>query len=105
MKAAKVIGRVVASRKYETLEGKRLLLIQPVTWEKEPKGDPIVAVDACGAGFEEFVFFVKSREAAVAFEDLPPVDAAIVGIIDGVNLQAWTMPVGTPLKAAEEKKG
>jgi ethanolamine utilization protein EutN len=103
MRAAKVIGRVVATRKYETLEGKRLLLLQPMTWEKEPNGDPIVAVDTCGAGFEEFVFYVAAREAAVAVPDLPPVDAAVMGIIDGVNLQGWAMPEGTPLKAAKKK--
>jgi ethanolamine utilization protein EutN len=102
MKAAKVIGRVVCTRKYETLEGKRLLLLQPLTWEKELNGDPFVAVDTCGAGFEEFVFYVASRDAAVAFSDAPPVDAAVVGIMDGVNLQAWTMPEGTPLKSAKK---
>jgi ethanolamine utilization protein EutN len=95
VKAAKVIGRVMASRKYETLEGARLLLIQPVSWEKEPEGDPIVAVDTVGAGASEFVFWVAAREAAIAMggdsmKDTPPVDAAVVGILDGVNLQGWT---------------
>ena len=95
MQAAKVIGRVVASHKYESLEGSRLLLIQPMTWEKEPKGDPIVAVDTVGSGAHEFVFWVAAREAAVAMggtslADTPPVDAAVVGILDGVNLQDWT---------------
>lgn len=102
MKAAKVIGRVVASRKYETLEGKKLLLLQPVTWEKNPNGDPFVAVDICNAGAGEYVFYVAARDAAVAFPDAPPVDAAVVGIIDGINLQDWTMPEKTPLKCAEE---
>lgn len=86
MYAGKVIGRVVASRKEETLEGKKLLLIQPLTWDRKPKGEPIVAADAVGAGADEFVFYVAAREAAVAFADLPPVDAAVVGIIDGVQL-------------------
>ena len=98
MQAAKVIGRVMASRKYETLEGARLLMIQPVTWEKEPKGDPIVAVDTVGAGANEFVFWVAAREAAMAMggtslKNTPPVDAAVVGIIDGVNLQDWTKEI------------
>jgi ethanolamine utilization protein EutN len=101
VKAAQVIGRVVCTRKYETLEGKRLLLLQPLTWEKEPNGDPFVALDTVGAGSTEFVFYVAAREAAAAFPDLPPIDAAVVGILDGVNLQAWTMPEGTPLKAAK----
>lgn len=95
MRQAQVIGRVVATRKYETLEGVKLLLIQPVSWEREPQGDPIVAADTVGAGAREWVFWVASREAAVAFggtslKDTPPVDAAIVGIVDGVNLQDWT---------------
>ncbi len=95
MQPAKVVGRVIASRKYETLEGAKFLLIQPMNWEQAPQGDPIVAVDTVGAGASEFVFWVAAREAAVAMggtslEDTPPVDAAIVGIIDGVNLQDWT---------------
>ncbi|MBI2118731.1 MAG: EutN/CcmL family microcompartment protein [Elusimicrobia bacterium] len=95
MQAAKVIGRVVASRKYETLEGAKLLLIQPLSWEKEIQGDPIVAVDTVGSGANELVFWVAAREAAVALggtslKDTPPIDAAIVGIVDGVNLQGWT---------------
>lgn len=98
MQPAFVIGRVMASHKYATLEGAKLLLIQPTTWEKDPKGAPIVAVDTVGAGAGEFVFWVASREAAVAvggtsLEDTPPVDAAIVGIVDGVNLQAWTKEI------------
>ena len=95
MQAGQVIGRVVASRKYETLEGSKLLLIQPMTWKKDPKGDPIVAVDTVGAGAGEVVFWVAAREAAVAvggktLADTPPVDAAILGIVDGVNFQDWT---------------
>ena len=66
--------------------GKKLLLLQPTDWRKQPQGDPLVAVDAVGAGAGEFVFYVSAREAAMAFEDLPPVDAAVLGIIDGVQL-------------------
>ncbi|PCI31253.1 MAG: ethanolamine utilization protein EutN [Elusimicrobia bacterium] len=84
MKCARILGRVTCSRQYETLRGKKLLLIQPLDWENgKPKGSPLVAADACGSGSTEFVYWVASREAAVAFEDLPPVDAAIIGIIEG----------------------
>ncbi len=62
-------------------------MIQPLRWEDEtPKGDPLVAADAVGAGSDERIFYVASREAAVAFSDLPPVDAAVVGIIEGKSL-------------------
>ena len=84
MKLGTVIGRVFCTNQYETLAGKALLLIQPRDWETgEPSGDPIVAADSVGAGAGEKIFWVASREAAVAFEDLPPVDAAVVGIIEG----------------------
>ena len=99
MKQAKVIGRVFCSMQCCGMEQKTLLLIQPLDWETDkPVGDPIVAGDTVGAGAGETVFFVASREAIVAFEGwegetavntpLPPVDAAIVGIIDGKNFRA-----------------
>ncbi len=84
MKLARVIGRVFCSRQEPGLNGKAMLLIQPLRWEDEaPVGDPIVAADAVGAGSSEKVFWVASRDAAVAFKDAPPVDAAVVGIMDG----------------------
>ena len=92
MFAGKIIGRVVATQKYETLKGLKLLLVQPMTWDKKPKGEPLVAVDTVGSGAGEFIFYVAAREAAVAcggtsLADTPPIDAAIVGIIDGVQLE------------------
>ncbi len=81
-----VMGKVVATKKYPPLKGVKLLLVRPTDWEKNPVGDYIVAADAVGAGEGEFIFYVESREAAVAFEGVPPIDASIVGIIDGVYL-------------------
>lgn len=84
MKLAKVLGRVFCARQDPAIDKKTLLLIQPMRWEDEaPVGDPIVAADAVGAGASEKVFWVASREAAVAFKDVPPIDAAIVGIVEG----------------------
>ncbi|MBI4060836.1 MAG: EutN/CcmL family microcompartment protein [Elusimicrobia bacterium] len=84
MRLARVIGRVFCSRQEPGLDGKAMLLLQPLRWEDEsPAGDPLVAADAVGAGSSEKVFWVASRDAAVAFKDAPPVDAAVVGIVDG----------------------
>ena len=84
MKLARVVGRVFCSRQVPSVDGKKLLLIQPLAWEDEsPRGDPIVAFDAVGSGSSEKVYWVAAREAAVAFPDLPPADAAIVGIVEG----------------------
>ena len=84
MKLARVVGRVFCTRQDPSIDGKRLLLIQPLRWEDEAAvGDPIVAADVVGSGASENVFWVASREAAVAFKDVPPVDAAVVGIVEG----------------------
>lgn len=84
MKYARIIGRVFCTRQYPSLAGKKLLLIQPLAWEDgAERGDPLVAVDACGAGSSEPVYWVAAREAAVAFPDLPPIDAAVIGIVEG----------------------
>jgi len=84
VRLARVIGRVFCARQEPAIEGKKLLLIQPLRWEDEKElGEPIVAADAVGAGASERVFWVAAREAAVAFPEVPPVDAAVVGIVDG----------------------
>ena len=84
MKLARVVGRVFCARQDPGIDRKTLLLIQPLRWEDEkPLGEPIVAADAVGAGASEKVFWVAAREAAVAFPDVPPIDAAVVGIVEG----------------------
>lgn len=83
----RIVGRVVASQKDPGLVGVKLLLVQTTDWLGKESGDPVIAVDTVGAGSGEFVFFVKSREAAMSLTTVPPVDAAIVGIIDDVTLE------------------
>ena len=83
MQLAKVIGEVVATRKDEKLVGIKLLVVQPMTADRQAAGKPIVAVDSVGAGTGEHVFFVRGKEASFPFHPLePPVDAGIVGIVD-----------------------
>lgn len=82
-----IIGTVVATRKCETLVGQKLLLTQPVNIEREPSGDPFIAVDTVGAGIGEFVIYASgtaSRNAANRHE--AAIDAAIIGIIDGFDV-------------------
>lgn len=88
MKLARVVGRVFCARQDPGGDNKTLLLIQPLRWEDESaSGAPIAAADAVGAGAGEKVFWVASRDAAVAFPDAPPVDAAVVGIVDGYRIE------------------
>lgn len=84
-----VTGTVVAERKAAGLEGKKLLLVQPVDEHKRPTGDVQAAVDTVQAGVGDLVYLVGSREAALACDPwFVPVDAAIVGIVDGMDVPA-----------------
>ena len=86
MHLGKVIGTVVATVKSPSLEGQRLLMVQPYTWDREPDGDVFAAVDLVRAGRGEWVFYVKSREAANALPDaFNPSDRAILGIVDDIQ--------------------
>ena len=88
MQLARVIGTVVASQKYEGLTGIKFLIVQPLTKQKQPVGEPVVAADATAqAGPGELVFIVGSREAAQALPiTFVPVDHAIVGIVDELDM-------------------
>ena len=88
MRLARVIGTVVATQKYEGLQGIKFLIVQPLSKQQKPVGEPVVAADATAqAGPDELVFIVGSREAAQALPiTFVPVDHAIVGIVDDVEL-------------------
>ena len=87
MRLGRVIGTVVASEKVPGLEGVKLLIVQPLDRYQEPKGSAIVAADGVAmAGPGELVYFVSSREAALAMPNtFVPVDDAIVGLVDQVH--------------------
>jgi ethanolamine utilization protein EutN len=87
MHIAKVIGTVVATRKVEQLRGSKLLVVQLLNPTGEPKGRPLIAVDTVRAGPGDLVYIVKGREAAHTRDDkFNPADAAIMGIVDRVDL-------------------
>ena len=86
MYLGRVIGTVVATQKAEGLEGKRLLIVEPLDHAGKKTGEPQVAVDTVGAGPRDLVNLVGSREAALACDPwFVPVDAAIVGIVNAVD--------------------
>ncbi|HEY2151899.1 MAG TPA: EutN/CcmL family microcompartment protein [Vicinamibacterales bacterium] len=83
MQLARVVGDVVMTHKDASLTGIRLMIVQPLTPDRQPAGRPLVAVDSVGAGIGEEVFFVRGKEASFPFYPAePPVDAGIVGIVD-----------------------
>ena len=88
MQLARVKGTVVATIQYQGLEGVKFLIVQPLSKTQQPVGIPVVAADATAqAGPGELVFIVGSREAAQAMPEVfVPVDHAIVGIVDDVEI-------------------
>lgn len=87
MMLGRVIGTCVATQKADGLEGVRLLVVETVDPSGTRQGEPFVAVDTVGAGPGERVYWVASREAALALEEsFVPVDAAIVGLVDELDV-------------------
>lgn len=89
MQIARVVGTVVATQKHRKFDGAKLLLVQPVTLDDQPRGPALLAVDSVGAGVHEKVLVVlEGRAAGEALgRKAAPVDAAIIGIIDRVDVQ------------------
>ena len=86
MLLGEVIGSVWATRKYESIKGYKILLVQPLNSDKEKLGDPIMAIDTVGAGPSEIIFYITASEAVIPLDvDMAPVDATIVGIVDSIN--------------------
>ena len=88
MQIARVVGTVVATQKNKKFEGAKLLLVQPLNMDDTPRGVALLAVDGVGAGVHEKVLIVlEGRAAGEALgRKAAPVDAAIIGIIDEVDI-------------------
>lgn len=88
MKLAKVIGTVVATQKIDSIRDLKILMIQPLDEKLENAGVPVAAIDTVQAGYGDLVYYIIAREASLALPDpFSPVDAAITGIVDQVNVE------------------
>lgn len=89
MLIGRVVGNVVATQKSEALTGSKLLLVQPLDLAGEPKGGEVIAIDRSHAGVGDRVLFTQDGKSAMQVLDqgLSPVDAAILGVIDTVELR------------------
>ena len=78
----------MSTKKVESFEGLKLLLVQPVDENLENTGDPIVAADTIQAGHGNLIYYETSKEASRVLETIMnPCDAAIMGIIDDMNIK------------------
>jgi ethanolamine utilization protein EutN len=84
---ARIVGTIVATRKDERLHGRKLLIARQVNLEGQDEEGHLIAVDTVGAGYREVVLIVQGSSARMAFgcKDCP-IDAAIVGIVDSVEV-------------------
>ena len=87
MLLARVVGTVVATRKDHRLESHKLLVVRGMDPSGKPEGNYLVALDTVDAGVGETVLVVNGSSARMAsgMKDTP-VDAAIVGIVDLIEM-------------------
>jgi len=85
----KVVGSIVSTTKAEKLVGKKLLIVTPLDMKTiKEDGKPLVAIDTVGSGEGEVVLVVSGSSARqTEITNGVPVDAAIVGIVDQIEIQ------------------
>lgn len=88
MRLAKVIGNVVATQKEDALTGLTLLVIEEIDARSEKAKETLVVVDTLGAGVGDIVLWVRGGAARVISDvhRYAPIDAAVVGIVDSVDV-------------------
>ena len=88
MLIGRIIGDVVATQKSPSHEGRKILVVQPLNLDGTDRGDPVLALDAVDAGIGERVLLTTEGFSAMTAVGRPnsPIDAAVIGIIDSVDL-------------------
>lgn len=108
MLIGRVIGDLTATQKHATHEGKKILLVQPLELDGSDRGTPLAALDSVNAGMGDRVLVTTDGYAAftaLGFKQAP-MDAAVVGVIDHVELVSGAVggTVAAPLAGAAPKK-
>jgi ethanolamine utilization protein EutN len=90
MLIGRVVGSLVATQKNEKLEGAKLLLVQPLGLDGLARGAAVLAIDSVDAGTGDRVLLVQEGRAAqlALGKGTAAVDAAVIGVIDAVELEA-----------------
>ena len=95
---ARITGSLVSSHKVASMVGQKLLLVEPLRVDEQdqsqlkPTGRSFVVVDTVGAGEGEVVLCVQGSSARFMPETKTlPIDAAIIGIVDTVNVGGQTI--------------
>jgi len=95
---ARITGSLVSTQKVASMVGQKLLIVEPLRVDEKDAqslkstGRTFVVVDTVGAGEGEVVLCVQGSSARYTPETKTlPVDAAIIGIVDQVQLGAKTI--------------
>jgi ethanolamine utilization protein EutN len=89
MLIARVIGEVVATEKHPSHKGCKALLVQPLNLDGTERGDALLAMDSVDAGIGDRVLVATDGFAAMTAVGRPagsPIDVAVIGVIDHVEL-------------------
>ncbi len=88
MLIARVIGEVVSTQKHKSHIGRKALLVQPLNLDGTDRGDAVIALDAVDAGVGDRVLLVTEGFSAMTGVGRPqsPIDMAVVGFIDNIDL-------------------
>ena len=99
MLIGRVIGEVVATAKHASHDGRKALLVQPLTLDGADRGTAVVALDAVDAGIGDRVLLIMEGFSAMTSVGRPdsPIDMAVVGVIDRLDLA----PAAAPPRSAE----
>ena len=84
MQLGTVIGHATATIKHDSLEGWRLLVIQPLNNARKPEADPVIAVDKFGSAVGQTVILNADGKAAREYvgHNKSPVRWFVIGISD-----------------------
>ncbi len=98
MLIARVIGEVVATRKHASHEGGKILMVQPLNLDGTDRGDAVVALESVDAGVGDRVLLVTEGFSAMTSVGRPqsPIDMAVIGVIDRVDLLPEAAQTHTP---------
>jgi ethanolamine utilization protein EutN len=96
----RVIGEVVATEKHASHQGRKALLVQPLTLEGEDRGNAVVALDAVDSGVGDRVLLILEGFSAMTAVGRPdsPIDMAVIGVIDHIDL-APSAPLARSLES------
>ena len=102
----KVVGTVWSTKKTPDLEGVRFLIVHPIDLDKEPTKNIVVVADRLGAGVGETVMcaYGKAARSAIGNQEMS-IEAAVVGIIDRVDVQEDYVQSDELRESARELRG